>query len=100
MPAAVTKTAVFRVFIADMLGTADYQRILREFELSKRLDSPHEPEVFESDRKIPVLFPNLTQTKAAETTSVIGQDILVSLSNLGDGMPFVEAFNFIGKGTY
>jgi serine/threonine protein kinase len=100
MHAAATKTAVFRIFIADMLGTADYQRILREFELSKRLDSPHEPEVFESNRKIPVSFSNLTQAKAAETTSVIGQDILDSLSNLGDGMPFMEAFNFIGKGTY
>lgn len=100
MHAAATKTAVFRIFIADMLGTADYQRILREFKLSKLLDSPLEPEVFESDRKIPVSFPNLTQAKAAETTSVIGQDILDSLSNLGDGMPFIEAFNFIGKGTY
>ncbi len=31
MHAAATKTALFPIFIADMLGTADYQRILREF---------------------------------------------------------------------
>jgi hypothetical protein len=34
MHAAATKTAVFLIFIEDMLGTADYQRILGEFELS------------------------------------------------------------------
>ncbi len=45
MYAAATKTAVFRSFITDMLSTADFRRILREYELSQLLDSPELPQV-------------------------------------------------------
>jgi serine/threonine protein kinase len=100
MHAAVTKTAVFSKFMADMLINADFQRILREFEFSKRLNGPAQSEVVESSRKIPVLFPKETPARVDALTSVIGKDVLDSLSNLGDGMPFIEQFAFIGKGTY
>jgi serine/threonine protein kinase len=98
--AAVTKTTVFSQLVAEMVNNADFQRILREFELSRRLDGPEPAEVYESCRKIPVMFPDCTQERIEALTAVIGKDIVDSLSNLGDGMPFIEQFSFIGKGSY
>ena len=100
MHAAVTKTSVFSHFIANVVSSADIRRMLREFELSRRLDGPAVSAVYESSRKIPVLFPNCNQDRVKALTAVFGQDVLDSLSNLGDGMPFIEQFAFLGKGSY
>ena len=56
--------------------------------------------VYESSRKIPVSFPNCTPDRVLALTAMCGQDVLDSLSNLGDGMPFIEQFAFIGKGSF
>ena len=98
--AAVTKTPAFGQFIANVVNSADIRRIRQEYELSQRLDGRAVSAVYESSRKIPVLFPNCAPERAAALTSMCGQDVLDSLSNLGDGMPFIEQFAFIGKGSY
>ena len=101
MHAAVTTTAVFGHFIADMVSSADIRRILREYEFSRQLDGPAVSAVYESSRKIPVVFPpDCRPERANALTAVLGKDVLDSLSNLGDGMPFIEQFAFIGNGLY
>ena len=101
MYANVTRTAVFGTFMADMASSADIRRILQEYELSRQLDGHAVPAVYESSRKIPVVFPpDYSPDKVKDLTAVFGQDVLESLSNLGDGMPFMDRFTFIGKGSY
>lgn len=47
-----------------------------------------------------MLFPNCSDRQRQELESVVGKDLIASMSNLGDGMPFLNDFEFIGRGTY
>ena len=45
-------------------------------------------------------FPNRSDRQLKELKSVIGQHLIASMSNLGDGMPFLNSFDFISRRTY
>ena len=100
---AVSRNHFGEAFMVAARLAADYRMLMAEFQFSQRLANPAEqaePDPYQSQKQIPVLFPNRSDKHRRELESVIGQDLIASMSNLGDGMPFLTSFAFISRGTY
>ena len=96
----VTAASTFPTYMARSKQLLDFRRLVEEHELSQRLSTKPPAQQYESQRQIPVLFPNMSDNAAREVVIVIGSDVVDSLSNLGDGLPCINSYNFLGKGSY
>ena len=101
---AVSRTHFGEAFMVAARLAADYRMLMAEYQFSQRLANPAEQaeqdQYYQSQRQIPVRFPNRSDRQRKELESVIGQDLIASMCNLGDGMPFLNSFDFISRGTY
>jgi serine/threonine protein kinase len=99
---AISGTHCYAVFLVAAQESANYRMLLAEFQLSQRLsEGPKEQTPYQSQRQIEVkLLPRSTDKQRREQIKVAGPDLLDSLANLGDGMPFIVSALQIGSGTF